>query len=163
MIRRAGNMARPSRLAHKWFMTAPRPTRDQFAALRAVPTRWADNDVYGHVNNAAYYGFFDTAVNAWLIERGLLDIAESPAIGLVIETGCRYHAALSFPQTLEVALRVEKLGNSSVRYALALFAEGEPEAAADGWFVHVYVDRTTRRPVPIPAPVRAALETLIVA
>ena len=144
-------------------MTSPRPTRDQFATPRAAPTRWADNDVYGHVNNAAYYGFFDTAVNAWLIERCLLDIADSPAIGLVIETGCRYHAALAFPQTLEVGLRVERLGNSSVRYALALFAEGEPEAAADGWFVHVYVDRTTRRPVPIPAPVRAALETLIVA
>jgi len=144
-------------------MPTVRPTRDQFATFRAVPTRWADNDVYGHVNNAAYYGFFDTAVNAWLIERGLLDTAESPAIGLVIETGCRYHAALSFPQTLEVALRVETLGNSSVRYALALFAEGESEAAADGWFVHVYVDRDSRRPVPIPTAIRAALETLIVA
>ena len=144
-------------------MTAARPTRSQFAAIRPCPTRWADNDVYGHVNNAAYYGFFDTAVNAWLIERGLLDVAASPAIGLVIETGCRYHAALSFPETIEAAMRVEKLGNSSVRYALALFSEGQEQAAADGWFVHVYVDRDTRRPVPIPAPVRASLETLIVA
>ena len=144
-------------------MTSPRPNRDQFAVLRAVPTRWADNDVYGHVNNAAYYGFFDTAVNAWLIERELLDTSESPAIGLVIETGCRYHAALSFPQTIEVAMRVERLGNSSVRYALALFADGENQAAADGWFVHVYVDRATRRPVPIPPAVRTALESLIVA
>ena len=144
-------------------MTAARPTRSQFAAIRPCPTRWADNDVYGHVNNAAYYGFFDTAVNAWLIERGLLDVAASPAIGLVIETGCRYHAALSFPETIEAAMRVEKLGHSSVRYALALFSEGQEQAAADGWFVHVYVDRDTRRPVPIPAPVRASLETLIVA
>ena len=144
-------------------MTAARPTRSQFAVIRPCPTRWADNDVYGHVNNAAYYGFFDTAVNAWLIERGLLDVAASPAIGLVIETGCRYHAALSFPETIAAAMRVEKLGNSSVRYALALFSEGQEQAAADGWFVHVYVDRDTRRPVPIPAPVRAALETLIVA
>jgi len=144
-------------------MTAALPTRDQFAVLRPAPTRWADNDIYGHVNNAAYYGFFDTAVNAWLIERGLLDPSASNAIGLVIETGCRYHAALSFPETVEVALRVERLGNSSVRYALALFSEGQDDAAADGWFVHVYVDRQTRRPVPIPVAVRAALESLIVA
>lgn len=151
------------RLGHTSRMPAPRPTRDQFAVLRPVPTRWADNDVYGHVNNAAYYGFFDTAVNAWLIEQGLLDTAASEAIGLVIETGCRYHAGLSFPETIEAALRVERLGNSSVRYALALFSDGHDLAAADGWFVHVYVDRRTRRPVPIPAPVRAALESLIVA
>ena len=150
-------------LGHNASMAAARPTRDQFAALRSVPTRWADNDVYGHINNAAYYGFFDTAVNAWLIERGLLDTAASPAIGLVIETGCRYHAALSFPQAIEVAMRVDKLGTSSVRYALALFSEDQDHAAADGWFVHVYVDRQTRRPVPIPAPFRAALQTLIVA
>ncbi|HRH21362.1 MAG TPA: thioesterase family protein [Brevundimonas sp.] len=144
-------------------MSVVRPTRDQFAVIRPMPTRWADNDVYGHVNNAAYYGFFDTAVNTWLIERGLLDTASSDAIGLVIETGCRYHAALAFPETIEVAMRVETLGNSSVRYALALFSDGQDQAAADGWFVHVYVDRQTRRPVPIPAPVRAALESLIVA
>ena len=143
-------------------MTA-RPTRDQYAVIRPIPTRWADNDVYGHVNNAAYYGFFDTAVNAWLIERGLLDTAESPAIGLVVETGCRYHAALSFPQTIGAALRVARLGTSSVRYELALFSQGEPEAAADGHFVHVYVDRETRRPTPIPAAIRTALEGLIVA
>ena len=137
--------------------------RSAYRHFMPIQTRWADNDAYGHVNNVVYYGWFDTAVNGYLIEAGALDIHAGDVIGLVIETGCRYHAALSFPQTLEVALRVEKLGNSSVRYALALFAEGELEAAADGWFVHVYVDRTTRRPVPIPAPVRAALETLIVA
>lgn len=142
-------------------MTA-RSTRDQFAVIRPCPTRWADNDIYGHVNNAAYYGFFDTAVNAWLIERGLLDTVASPAIGLVIETGCRYHAALSFPETIEVGLRVEKLGNSSVRYALALFSEGQEQAAADGWFVHVYVDRETRRPTPIPEAIRAGLEGLMI-
>ena len=143
-------------------MTAARPTRDHFAVIRSCPTRWADNDVYGHVNNAAYYGLFDTAVNAWLIERGLLYTAASSAIGLVIETGCRYHAALSFPETIEVAMRVEKLGNSSVRYALALFSEGQDQAAADGWFIHVYVDRETRRPTPMPADIRAALEGLII-
>lgn len=144
-------------------MTSARPDRDQFAVVRPIPTRWADNDVYGHINNAAYYGFFDTAVNAWLIERGLLDTAASAAIGLVVETGCRYHAALSFPETVEVALRVETLGNSSVRYALALFSHGQRQAAADGWFVHVYVDRDSRRPVSIPDEIRAALQTLIVA
>lgn len=140
-----------------------RPTRDQYAVIRPIPTRWADNDVYGHVNNAAYYGFFDTAVNAWLIERGLLDTGASPAIGLVVETGCRYHAPLSFPETIEAALRVARLGTSSVRYELALYSQDEPLAAADGHFVHVYVDRETRRPTPIPEPVRAALQSLIVA
>ena len=143
-------------------MTA-RPTRDQYAVMRPIPTRWADNDVYGHVNNAAYYGFFDTAVNAWLIERGLLDTAASDAIGLVVETGCRYHTSLSFPETIEAALRVARLGTSSVRYELALFSEGEADAAADGHFVHVYVDRETRRPTPIPADIRTALEGLILA
>ena len=143
-------------------MTA-RPTRDQYAVMRPIPTRWADNDVYGHVNNAAYYGFFDTAVNAWLIEQGLLDTAASDAIGLVVETGCRYHTSLSFPETIEAALRVARLGTSSVRYELALFSEGEADAAADGHFVHVYVDRETRRPTPIPAAIRTALEGLIVA
>ena len=150
-------------LRHTFRMPTARPTRDQFSVFRPVPTRWADNDVYGHVNNAAYYGFFDTTVNAWLIEQGLLDTAASDAIGLVIETGCRYHAALSFPETIEVALRVETLGNSSVRYVLALFADGQDQAAADGWFVHVYVDRQSRRPVPIPGSIRTALQTLIVA
>ena len=143
-------------------MTA-RPTRDQYAVMRPIPTRWADNDVYGHVNNAAYYGFFDTAVNAWLIEQGLLDTAASDAIGLVVETGCRYHTSLSFPETIEAALRVARLGTSSVRYELALFSEGEADAAADGHFVHVYVDRETRRPTPIPAAIRTALDGLIVA
>ncbi len=143
-------------------MTA-RPTRDQYAVMRPIPTRWADNDVYGHVNNAAYYGFFDTAVNAWLIEQGLLDTAASDAIGLVVETGCRYHTSLSFPETIEAALRVARLGTSSVRYELALFSEGEADAAADGHFVHVYVDRETRRPTPIPADIRTALEGLILA
>lgn len=140
-----------------------RPTRDQYAVIRPIPTRWADNDVYGHVNNAAYYGFFDTAVNAWLIERGLLDTDASPAIGLVVETGCRYHAPLSFPETIEAALRVARLGTSSVRYELALFSQDEAMAAAEGHFVHVYVDRETRRPTPVPDPVRAALQSLIVA
>ena len=155
-------VSRPPR-RHTGPLSTVRPTRDQFADHRRLSTRWADNDVYGHINNAAYYGFFDTAVNAWLIERGLLDPSASAAIGLVVETGCRYHAALAFPETIEAALRVERLGNSSVRYALALFSEGQEQAAADGWFVHVYVDRQTRRPVSIPDAVRTALESLIVA
>lgn len=119
-----------------------------------------DNDAYGHINNVVYYSFFDTAVNRWLVERHLLDVANSPAIGLVVETGCRYLAPLAFPDRVTVGLRVAHLGNSSVRYELAVFRNDEPTASAVGHFVHVYVDRTTRRPTPIPAPIRAALSTL---
>ena len=137
-------------------------TRGAYPVLRAITTRWMDNDVYGHVNNVVYYSWFDTAVNGWLIEQDVLDIHGGPTIGLVIETQCHYFASLAFPQTVEAGIRVARLGNSSVRYEVGLFAQGEQSAAAQGHFVHVYVDRQTRRPVPLPPPLRAALEQLTV-
>jgi len=137
----------------------PRP-REDFRVFRTIGTRWADNDVYGHVNNVVYYSWFDTAVNAHLIEAGALDIHHGPVIGLVIETQCNYFAPLAFPQNVEAGLRVAHLGSSSVRYEVGLFAEGEPLSAACGHFVHVYVDRHTRRPVPLPDALKTTLETL---
>jgi acyl-CoA thioester hydrolase len=134
--------------------------RGAYRAWRAVPTRWADNDAYGHVNNTIYYAWFDTAVNAWLIEAGLLDVAAGDPIGLVVETGCRYARPLAFPEAVEVGLAVERLGTSSVRYRLGVFAKGADEAAAEGFFVHVYVDRRTRRPVPLPEAWRETLARL---
>lgn len=144
-------------------MAHERPTRQAYPLLRPIPTRWMDNDVYGHVNNVVYYSFFDTAVNAHLIESGLLDPATSPAIGLVVETGCRYFASLAFPDTVMAGVRVEHLGRTSVRYGIGLFRGEDELAAAAGFFVHVYVDRDSRRPVEIPAETRAALEKLMVA
>jgi acyl-CoA thioester hydrolase len=138
-----------------------RRERDTFAHYLEIVTRWSDNDVYGHVNNATYYSYFDTLVNRMLIERNLLDPVKSAAIGVVVETGCRFFASLSFPDVIDAGLRVSNIGNSSVRYEIALFRRGEKEPAATGHFVHVYVDRATRRPVPVPAEVRAALEPLI--
>jgi acyl-CoA thioester hydrolase len=125
-----------------------------------MPTRWADNDAYGHVNNTLYYAWFDTAVNAWLIEAGLLDVAAGDPIGLVVETGCRYAKPLAFPETVEVGLAVESLGTSSVRYRLGVFARGADQAAAEGFFVHVYVGRETRRPVPLSQDWRERLSRL---
>ena len=120
-----------------------------------------DNDAYGHVNNVVYYSFFDTAVNAWLIERGALDVEKGEVIGFVVETGCHYFAALSYPETVTAAMRVAHVGRSSVRYEIALFAQGADTAAAQGHFIHVYVDRATRRPVAeLPAALKAALEPL---
>src|SRR5207237_7500203 len=139
----------------------PRRARGDFAHFLEIVTRWADNDVYGHVNNAAYYSYFDTLVNRMLIERGLLDPAKSAAIGVVVETSCRFVASLSFPEVIEAGLRVAHIGDSSVRYEIALFRRADKEPAAAGHFVHVYVDRATRRPVPVPAEVRAALEPLL--
>jgi len=128
---------------------------------RAIPTRWKDNDVYGHVNNVEYYSFFDTVINAWLIEEGGLDIHHGPVIGLCAESHCAFRAAIAFPETIDAALRVGHLGRSSVRYEIALFRpEAGEEPAATGWFVHVFVDRDTRRSVDIPAPIRTALERL---
>lgn len=141
----------------------PRPqalSRSAYRAFRAIGTRWSDNDVYGHVNNVVYYSWFDTAVNAHLIEQGALDIHAGPVIGLVIETQCNYFAPLAFPQTVWAGLRVAHLGSSSVRYEVGLFADGEDLAAACGHFVHVYVDRETRRPVPLPDILKKTLETL---
>ena len=146
--------------------TEPAPTkpeadaRSSYRAFRAMGTRWMDNDVYGHVNNVVYYSWFDTAVNATLIEQGVLDIHAGQTIGLVVETQCFYFAPLAFPQTIEAGIRVAKLGRSSVRYEVGLFAQGAQLCAARGHFVHVYVDRDSRRPVPLPTPLKAFLETL---
>lgn len=134
--------------------------RGEFRVLRTIPTRWMDNDHYGHVNNVVYYSYFDTAVNGWLIEAAGCDIRELPAIGIVAETSCRFMSELSFPDTVHAGLALERLGHSSVVYRIGLFRGEEVEPAAIGRFVHVYVDRHSRRPVPVPAPVRAALETL---
>jgi len=126
----------------------------------AIPTRWADNDIYGHVNNVEYYAFFDTVINHYLIHAGGLDIQRGEAIGLCAESHCTFTAALEFPEVVDAGLRVGTLGRSSVRYEIGLFGEGQTEPAAEGWFVHVFVDRATRRPVEIPAPIRAALAKL---
>jgi acyl-CoA thioester hydrolase len=130
--------------------------------VRPIPTRWKDNDVYGHVNNVEYYAFFDTVINAWLIEAGGLDIHRGAVIGLCAESHCAFHAPLAFPETVEAALRVGHLGRSSVRYEIGLFAAGRDDPAATGWFVHVFVDREDRRPRELPDGVRAALERLAV-
>lgn len=139
---------------------ANRSHRADYKHILPLQTRWADNDVYGHVNNVAYYGYFDTIVNEYLIGAGALDIHNGDVIGLVVETGCKYFAPLEFPQKLEGALRVAKIGNSSVRYELAIFKAGDDAPAAEGHFVHVYVDRKTRRPVSLPDTFRNALEKL---
>lgn len=139
----------------------PRPQpRSAFRVFRSITTRWMDNDMYGHVNNVVYYSWFDTAVNAYLIETGALDPVASPVIGLVVETQCQFFASLAFPQEIEAGLRVSHVGRSSVRYELGLFAKGEDLCAAMGHFVHVYVDRSTLKPHALPAPLRLALETL---
>jgi acyl-CoA thioester hydrolase len=138
-------------------------SRSDYRANRFIPTRWMDNDAYGHVNNVVYYSWFDTAVNAWLIENGLLDIHHGNPIGLVVETGCRYHRSVAFPESVEAGLRIAKLGNSSVRWEVGLFTAGHEAPAAEGHFVHVYVDRETRRPAPLPQAWRQALMPLVVA
>lgn len=138
----------------------PEP-RASYRVFRNISTRWMDNDVYGHVNNVVYYSWFDTAVNAYLIEQGVLDIRAGSTIGLVVETQCNYFAPLAFPQTVEAGIRVARLGNSSVRYEVGLFAQGEPLTAAKGHFVHVYVDRLSRRPSALPTPLKNVLEQLL--
>ena len=135
-------------------------SRDELKVFVPITTRWMDNDVYGHVNNVTYYSFFDTAVNRCLIDMGALDIANSSVIGLVVETSCTYFASLVFPDEIEVGFRVARLGTSSVRYELGIFKRGETSPAAQGYFVHVYVDRETRRPAPIPDDLRAKLAGL---
>ena len=137
----------------------PEP-RDAYRAFRTITTRWMDNDQYGHVNNVVYYSWFDTAVNAHLIEQGVQDTAKSEVIGLVVETQCQYFESLAFPQAIEAGIRVAHMGSSSVRYEVGLFAEGAPMTAAKGHFVHVYVDRATQRPVPLPANLKQVLEQL---
>ena len=135
--------------------------RGAYPVWRDVTTRWADNDAYGHVNNVVHYSWFDTAVNAWLIDTGLLDVAAGDPIGLVVETGCRYAQSLTYPQDVEIGLGVEHLGSSSVRYRIGVFAKGENMPAAEGHFVHVYVARATRRPVSLPPPWREKLEAIL--
>jgi acyl-CoA thioester hydrolase len=134
--------------------------KSAYHVFRSIATRWMDNDMYGHVNNVVYYSWFDTAVNAYLIEQGVLDTNSGETIGLVVETQCNYFAPLSFPQVIEVGMRVASLGTSSVRYEIGIFGKGEL-TAAKGHFVHVYVNKTTHRPVPLPDPLRAILETLV--
>lgn len=123
--------------------------RKHYRAWRPIATRWMDNDVYGHVNNVVYYSFFDTAVNAWLVEKGLLDIEKGAVIGLVVETGCTYARPVAFPEEVQAGIAVSRIGNSSVRYEIGLFVNGNPEPAAEGFFVHVYVERDGRRPLPL--------------
>lgn len=143
-------------------MSRPAPlARSAYRVWRAIPTRWADNDAYGHVNNVVHYAWFDTAVNAWLVDGGLLDIEHGDLIGLVVETGCRYFAPLSFPEVAEVGLAVDRLGTTSVTYRLGIFREGQGSAAAEGKFTHVYVDRLSRMPKPVPAEWRVKLEALL--
>ena len=136
--------------------------RASYKSFLAIPTRWMDNDVYGHVNNVTYYSYFDTAVNEHLVRAAGLDIQAAPTIGLVVETSCRFHKALSFPDVVDAGLRVVKLGNTSVRYEVGLFRRGDEDPAATGHFVHVWVDRATRRPTPVPEGVRSALAALVV-
>lgn len=140
----------------------PQPTpRSDYAHFSEIATRWADNDAYGHVNNVVYYAYFDTAVNRHLIDNGVLDVARSPVIGLVVETRCAFFSPMGFPDTVHVGLKVVHLGSSSVRYEIGLFRNEQPLASAVGNFVHVYVDRQSNRPVPIPAPTRELLQALV--
>ena len=138
---------------------APSP-RSHYPRFSNIQTRWADNDVYGHVNNVVYYSYFDTVINRWLIEAGALNIEGGSVIGLVVQTQCHYFVPVAFPQSLEAGLRVAHLGRSSVRYEIGLFVPGHPTSAAAGHIVHVYVDRASRRPLSLPAAVRAALQPL---
>jgi acyl-CoA thioester hydrolase len=136
------------------------PAIDAYPHRQTIPTRWKDNDVYGHVNNVEYYSYFDTVINEYLITAGGLDILSGPVIGLCAESHCAFTAALVFPEPVEAALRVAHLGRSSVKYEIGLFGDGGATPAATGWFVHVFVDRQTRRPAPIPDALRAALSRL---
>ena len=134
--------------------------RSAYKAFRPINTRWSDSDVYGHVNNVVYYSWFDTAVNGLLVEQGAIDIHTGSVIGLVVETQCHYFAPLAFPQMVDAGIRVARLGASSVRYEVGLFAQGEPLTAAKGHFTHVYVESKSRRPVTLPLNLRSVLETL---
>lgn len=138
----------------------PAETRSAFAHFHRIETRWKDNDVFGHVNNVVYYSYFDTAVNAFLIEHGVLDLQRSTIVGLVAETQCRYYSSIAFPDTVYVGLRLAHLGTSSIRYEVGIFRNDDLTASAQGYFVHVYVDRETNRPVPMPAALVKAAELL---
>jgi acyl-CoA thioester hydrolase len=139
---------------------APIPTRADYRVFYPINTRWSDNDIYGHVNNVTYYSYFDTAANRYLIEEGGLDISDGSIVGYVVNSGCEYHAPITYPETIEAGVRVDRLGNSSVQYGIAIFREGEEQAAAHGHFVHVFVDRAADKSVPIPENLRTALARL---
>jgi acyl-CoA thioester hydrolase len=141
--------------------TVARFTRARFPHFLAIPTRWMDNDVYGHVNNVVYYAYFDTVINRYLVEAGL-DIARSSAIGVCVESHCTYLRAVSFPDDLYAGLGVAHIGKSSVRYEIGIFAHGDDDASAQGWFVHVFVERDTRQATPIPARLREALQRIVI-
>jgi acyl-CoA thioester hydrolase len=144
-------------------VTKTRPTphrRSDYPHAQPITSRWMDNDAYGHVNNVVYYSYFDTVVNTFLIQRGVLDIAASPVVGFVVETACNFFSPVTYPETITAGLRVAHVGRSSVRYEIAIFAEGSETAAAQGHFVHVYVDRATQRPVPLPEALQQALAPL---
>jgi acyl-CoA thioester hydrolase len=143
-------------------MSQPQHLRSDYAHFQPISTRWHDNDLYGHVNNVTYYSYFDSAVNAYLIEVGGLDIHNGEVVGFVVSSACDYFASIAFPERIEIGLRVGKLGNSSVQYELAVFKAGEDEACAAGRFVHVFVDRASNRPVAIPETLREALAALLV-
>ena len=142
-------------------MKPVRLTRADLRHFTTIQTRWQDNDVFGHVNNVVYYAWFDTAVNGWLIDRGLLDPAASSIIGLVVETGCSYAESIAFPEPVSIGIAVDRLGSSSVRYRIGVFREHGDLAIAQGHFTHVYVDRASQRPVPIPDAIRAAMARLL--
>ena len=137
------------------------PSRADYKVFYPKSTRWSDNDIYGHVNNVTYYSYFDTALNRYLIEEGGLDISDGTIVGYVVSSGCEYHAPISYPEPIEAGLRVERLGNSSVRYGLAIFRPGAEQAVAHGHVVHVFVNRSEDKSVPIPENLRAALEKLL--
>lgn len=144
-------------------MSQPQHLRSDYLHFQPITTRWHDNDLYGHVNNVTYYSYFDSAVNAYLIEVGGLDIHGGAVVGFVVSSNCDYFASIAFPERIEIGLRVGKLGNSSVQYELAVFKAGEDEACAAGRFVHVFVERQSNRPVTIPEPLRTALTALLTA
>lgn len=135
--------------------------RSQYVQFMPVQTRWMDNDVYGHVNNVVYYSYFDTVVNRYLIDPGGLDFRNAAIVGIMAETMCRFHRSIAYPEAIEAGLRVGRLGKSSVRYEVGLFGLDEQEARAEGHLVHVFVERATNKPVPIPAGIRSALERLV--
>ena len=143
-------------------MSKPVPTtRADYPHFLSINTRWSDNDLYGHVNNVVYYSYFDTVVNEYLIRHGALDLEAGKTIGLVVETHCSYFASLAFPERIDAGLRVTRLGTTSVRYEVGIFSAGPEQPAAQGHFVHVYVDRDTRRPAPLPEALVAALKPLV--
>jgi len=141
---------------------APPERRERYAHFRRIPTRWLDVDVYGHVNNVVYYAYFDTVINGYLVDAGVLDPHGGEIVGFARETMCRFHRPIAFPQAIDAGLRVGHVGRTSVRYEIGLFIEGEDEPAADGHFVHVFVDRVARRPAPLPDDLRAVLQRLVV-